>query len=263
MLADARVMKKYSAGFTGTVETIFRLAEARHPERWAESAIPPKEHEVWRGLRDGWISVECPNIDQILQRLLEVPQPHENDLLERRCDIMDACDALKRVLDGARLQATYFDELGNEYTVPAKFWRAKYENVATALLSGWLHSESERDEVARDLIHLRETALEHVWPELVAHDRPVDKANDAPNIDLAAVSSVDAPRREIRAVKDSGLRCIGRPPTKGDRILAEMRKMDLSKLRRMKGKEMEHHFSAVRSTCNGYRKQVLAENGDN
>lgn len=261
MLADARVMKKYSAGFTGTVETIFRLAEARHPERWAQSAIPPNERKVWHGLRDGWISVEYSNIDQILQ--IEVPQPHEDNLLERRCDIMDACDALRLMLNGARLQATYFDELGNEYTVPAKFWRGKYENVATALLSGWLHSESERDEVTRDLIHLREAALDLVWPELVAHDRPVDKANDAPNIDLGAVSSLDTARQEIRAIKDSGLRSVGKPRTKGDRILAEMREMDVSKLRRMKGKEMEHHFSAARSTCNGYRKQVLAENGDN
>jgi len=107
-------------------------------------------------------------------------------------------------------------------------------------------------------------AVDFASPESNAVSRHPDESQNnetAPNIALAAVSSVA--RQEIRGVKDSGLRSVGKPRAKGDRILAEMRNMDRFDLRNMSEKEMEHRFEAVRSTCRNYRKQVLAENGDN
>jgi hypothetical protein len=76
----------------------------------------------------------------------------------------------------------------------------------------------------------------------------------------AAVSPVGG-RPEFQT--KPGLRPVGRPPRKGDDILAQMREMSLLDLRELSEKQMEHSFGAARSTCRKYRKQVLAENGDN
>jgi hypothetical protein len=170
----------FGHGHTGTVETIFRLAEARHPERWAESAIPPEERKVWRqmrdGLGDGSIRIDNATLEDRL--LIETPKPHDPDLRKRLHDVMEICKALRLLLDSGRLQANYCDEHGSQYFVPARFWRGDDEIVIPALLHGaaWLDSESERDKVAYRLIRLPEAELELVWPELVAHDRQVGKA---------------------------------------------------------------------------------------
>lgn len=99
--------------------------------------------------------------------------------------------------------------------------------------------------------------------------RPARPRSNGDNIQSAvspdaALASREGDAQEKRLGRqDSNLRSVGHPRTKGDRILAEMREMDRFELRHMKGKEMEHRFKAVRSTCRHYRKQVLAENGDN
>jgi hypothetical protein len=91
-----------------------------------------------------------------------------------------------------------------------------------------------------------------------------ESSETAPNITLAAVSSVEDARQGNMAVKeDTKLRSVGKPRIKGDGILAEMRKMDRLELCHMSEKDMERRFKAVRSTCRHYRNQVLAENGDN
>jgi hypothetical protein len=173
----------FGPGHTGTVETIFRLAEARFPERWAESAIPPEERKVWRQMRDrlgdGSIRIDSATLEDRL--LIETPKPHDPDLRKRLHDVMEVCKALRLLLDSGRLKVNYCDEHGNQYIVPARFWRGDDEIVIPALLHGaaWLDSESERDKVAYRLIRLPEAELELVWPELVAHDRPVDKAASA------------------------------------------------------------------------------------
>jgi hypothetical protein len=55
----------------------------------------------------------------------------------------------------------------------------------------------------------------------------------------------------------------GRKRIKGDEILKAMREMDRNELKKMSYKAMKHRFAAVGSTCESYRKQVLAINGDN
>jgi hypothetical protein len=165
----------FGPGHTGTVETIFRLAEARYPERWAESAIPPNEREVWHEVKEGLLNLENISLDQHLN--IRIPGPHDDRLWERFCDVTEASKSLRLMLDGESIPANYYDENGHEYAVPAKFWRGDGEIVTIALLQGaaWLDSESERDKVAYRLIRLPEAKLELVWPELVANDRPVDK----------------------------------------------------------------------------------------
>jgi hypothetical protein len=190
-----------------------------------------------------------------------------------------ACDLLDHKLQSGAVEATGIPDegTGRRVRIPPHEW----------IDFSFVYDDDEHPEsvfsTVRGKPHYREVRvrvgdLMREWPPNLTVDfassesnavsrHPDESQNNetAPtNIALAAVPSVNDARQEIRAVKEgSKLRSVGKPRTKGDGILAEMRKMDRLELSRMTEKDMEYRFEAVRSTCRNYRKQVLAENGDN
>jgi len=188
-----------------------------------------------------------------------------------------ACDLLDHKLQSGDVEATGIPDggTGRRVRIPPHEWidfsfvyddDEHPESVFTTV-RGKPHYREVRVRVRDVMREWRpKLAVDFASPESNAVSRHPDESQNnktAPNVALAAVSSVENARQEIRAVKDSGLRSVGHPRTKGDRILAEMREMDRFELLQMKGKEMEHHFKAAPSTCRNYRNQVRAENGDN
>jgi hypothetical protein len=162
------MVRYFGPGHTGTVETIFRLAADRNPGRWDWSTIPAPERKVWDEIRDGSRSLEYTNLDQVLT--IEVPKPHDSDMVERRCDIMDACDTLRASLDIGAISANYRDENGVRHAVPVEFWRGDDECVITALLTGYEHLdvESNDESIPYRLLRLPVFELGKAWPTLVA-----------------------------------------------------------------------------------------------
>jgi hypothetical protein len=178
-----RAMTRYfGPGFTGTVETIFRLAEARNSARWAADTMPEAERKFWEKIRcdlaDGRQSIEYATLKERAQ--IEVPRPHDANLMARYRDIVDARRALRLALDGGNIRAIYRDERGDEHDIPRSFWGGDDEIVVIALLDGIarLDSPSKLDKGVSRLIRLPEAEIEHVWPELAAHDSLVPNAGE-------------------------------------------------------------------------------------
>ena len=157
------MVRYFGPGHTGTVQTIFRLAVERSPDRWDKSAISASERKIWDELREGLRGVEA-GLDQIL--LIEVPKPHDDGLVERYCDVMDACQALRMSLDSRAICANYRDKNGAQHAVPVEFWRGDDECVITALLNGAAYLDVESNDCR--LLRLPTSELEKAWPELTS-----------------------------------------------------------------------------------------------
>jgi hypothetical protein len=91
------------------------------------------------------------------------------------------------------------------------------------------------------------SALRHsvlVWQEL----------HFAADTKMAATSAAAPARKSKKAMQP--LRPKGKPATKMNRIIAEMRGMDRTELCEMKLKAMQHQFGAAASTCKKARDTV-------
>jgi hypothetical protein len=166
------MVRYFGPGHTGTVETIFRLAADRSPDRWDKSAMSASERKFWDKLRedlgDGSRRVANIGLDQIF--LVEVPKPHDPGLVERYCDVMDACRALRMSLDSGAIRANYRDENGVQHAVPDEFWRGDDERVINAILDGdaYLDVESNDELIPYRLLRLPTSELSKAWPELIS-----------------------------------------------------------------------------------------------
>jgi hypothetical protein len=164
------MVRYFGPSHTGTVETIFRLAAERSPDRWDKFAMSASESKIWDELREGLgvsISVENVSLDQIIQK---VPRPHDAGLWERYCDVMDACRALRMSLDSGAIRANYRDENGVQHAVSVEFWRGDDECVVTALLDGaaYLDVASNHELISCRLLRLPTPELNKAWPELIS-----------------------------------------------------------------------------------------------
>jgi hypothetical protein len=166
------MVRYFGPGHTGTVETIFRLATDRSPDRWDKSAMSASERKFWDKLRedlgDGSRSVENISLKESL--MVEVPRPHDAGLWERYCDVMDACRALRMSLDSGAIRANYRDENGVQHAVSVEFWRGDDECVVTALLDGaaYLDVASNHELISCRLLRLPTPELNKAWPELIS-----------------------------------------------------------------------------------------------
>jgi hypothetical protein len=168
------MVRYFGSGHTGTVETIFRLAVETSPGRWDKSAISASERKIWDELREGTRSVKNVSLDQML--LVEVPRPHDPGLVERYCDVMDACQALRMLLDNGAIRANYRDENGVQHAVPVEFWRGDDARVITALLNG---VESNDEPILSRLLRLPTHELNKAWPELISRGFRESKGDEA------------------------------------------------------------------------------------
>jgi hypothetical protein len=153
----------YGPGFTGTVPIVYQLAAAKNPERWGESSVQGAERTVWDDWLDGSLSEDV-GLDQYL--LIRVPKPHGDDMIERYCDVMDACEALRLALDAGKLQANYRDEDGKEYEIPARFWSGDRATAAVLNGAAWLDKESDTTQEVSRLIRLPASQTLRIWPQL-------------------------------------------------------------------------------------------------
>jgi hypothetical protein len=189
------MVRYFGPGHTGTAETIFRLAVGRSPGRWDKSAISASERKFWDELReslgDGSRSVENLSLDQML------PRRYDDELFERYCDVMEACEVLRISLDSGNIFANYRDENGVQHAVPVEFWRGDDECVITALLNGtaYLDVASNHELISNRLLRLPALELDKVWPELISRglreskgDETTEHGFDLPT-DLAEVMS--------------------------------------------------------------------------
>jgi hypothetical protein len=198
------MVRYFGPGHTGTVETIFRLAVETSPGRWDKSAISASERKIWDELREGTRSVKNVSLDQML--LVEVPRPHDPGLVERYCDVMDACQALRMLLDNGAIRANYRDENGVQHAVPVEFWRGDDARVITALLNG---VESNDEPILSRLLRLPTHELNKAWPELISRGFRESKGDETTEhgVDLDAADLVEVmPRLQ----GDAGLPKAGR-----------------------------------------------------
>jgi hypothetical protein len=191
------VVRYFGPGHTGTVETIFRLAAERSPDRWDKSAMSASERKIWDELREGLgvsISVENISLDLILLR--SMPKPHDTEWVERRCDVMDAFLALRMSLDSGTIHANYRDENGVQHALPAEFWRGDDVRVMISLLNGnaYPDAKSNDDLGSPLLLRLPTSELKKAWPELISRSFRESKGDETTehgfDLDVARLEEV-------------------------------------------------------------------------
>jgi len=175
------MVRYFGPGHTGTVETIFRLAAERSPDRWDKSAMSASERKIWDELREGLgvsISVENASLDQNLR--IKAQRPNDAMLWERYCDVMDACQALRMLLDSGAIHSNYRDENGAQHALPAEYWRGDDERVIISLLNGnaYLDAKSNDELGSSLLLRLPTPELNKAWPELIARSFRESKGDE-------------------------------------------------------------------------------------
>jgi len=260
---------------------------------WIIWRTPDAVRESWSDFRcecRGWehIAISENGLERVgweLRRLPPISRSCVRELAMRQDDPANhvespirACDQLDRNLQSGELETSGIPHGGRRRVkIPAHDW----------IDFSYLHDDDQRPESIfseeggeprYDVVRVRVGDVLRVWKPLpdvatpsVADETPNYEAIQPADVPPAAISPVDDDAgRETETVGGAaerrakiGLRPVGKPRIIGDIILSQMRKMDPTELRNMSEKQMKHFFKAERSTCRSYRRQVMAENGDN